>query len=449
MSTITAARRRHGLGELDVVGVEGAPGTVAEPDRTQQPAPGPQREDRKGVDAHVVQGTMAVTVGEQRPQRLPGLRPTDDGAACPEGLVHLPHLFGITGDPVEQPAQGRHLGGINVRGADDGLRVGRRLDQPDDAPVGDPRDGESRQLGERRVQPQGARERTAQLIEEPQPLLVPFRSHRQAGPIERQRTMRGDVLEQLGVAVPQPAFVLEADAQDPERLPLGVAQRNHAEGVGVERLGRVELRVATPALRGARDRHRPAGPHHLGGGQRRTARDAAEPGQQDVLGDARGARDDQLVFVGQHIHHAGDPPQQGNALVEHRPHDLVGMAQPVEPFDEPGCPRRGTDGAGGVDQHARGPRDALCPTDRLDPEHRPAVAGAQPQRFLAGLVPGLAGENCPHRVGGGGAIVGMEQLQPPVCQERRLVGLRAGRAAESCLPALAGPIPREQYGQRP
>ena len=50
-------------------------------------------------------------------------------------------------------------------------------------------------------------------------------------------------------------------------------------------------------------------------------------------------------------------------------------------------------------------------TERLDPEHRPALAAAQPHRLLAGIIPGLAGEDGPHRVGGGGVIIGMEQLQ--------------------------------------
>ena len=418
------------LRELEVVAGERVPGAVAEPDRTEQPAAGSQGEDRQAVDAHLIQGPVAVAVREQRAQHLSGLRPADQGPAGPEGLAHLPDLFEIPGDALGQALQGGHLCGIDVGGADDGSRVGGRLDQPDHAPVGDARNCHARQLGERGVQPQGARQGAAQAIEEPQPFLVAFGRRRQAGPIERQRALRGDALEQLGVIALQVALVLEPHSQRPERAAGGVVQRNDTEGIGEEHLGRIELRIAAPALGGGRDGDRPTGPHHLGGRQRRTPGDAPEACVQDVFGNTRSARDHQLVVVRQHVHHAPGSPEQWDALVEHRPHDLVGMAEPVESLDQPGRPRRGADGPGGVHQHPRRAR-ALCPAERLDPHHGPALAGPQSQRFLACPSPGLTSKDRADRLGGRGPVVGMEQLQPPIGKERILVGLRVGRAVRS------------------
>ena len=239
--------------------------------------------------------------------------------------------------------EGVHLGGVDVRNSHQRARAARRGHEAHDAPVGEPGHDHLGQLGQGRVDVQAGGKGAADLIQERELGLVALGGVGKASTVEGERALGRDVLEQVAVRVVRgdAARIVEADRHRPERPAERVLEREDDEG-GVEVQSQaVEVGVALPALGGGRHRHRLARADHLGRGQRRRQRDAAEPFGERIGGQAGGPGHHQLVArLGQDVHRRRVPPQQLDAVVEHGAYDLGRPAGAVEALDqasEPGA----------------------------------------------------------------------------------------------------------------
>jgi hypothetical protein len=291
---------------------------------------------------------------------------------------------------------------------------------------------------------------------------------RQPGPVEGERALGGDVLQEVAVAFAQRPLGAEADGHGAEGASLGVLQRHDDERRIEGDAQAVEVGVAGPAVGLGRHHHRLAGADHLGGRERRREGDAAEPLPERPGWQAGRAGHHQFVaHLGQDVDRGGVPAQQLDALVEHGSHDVGGPAQAVDPLDQTGHASGGTQRPGGVDEDARGrhavgasvrrvvaadgavlaagdqPSDGGDGGDRVHPQHGPPLAVDQPHRLLAGPA---AAEHRPEAVGGPGAVIGVEHLEPAVAAQpgdarpgtRRIVDLGGDT------PAVAVPPQRQR-----
>ena len=230
-----------------------------------------------------------------------------------------------------------------------GSRVAGRGHEAHHAPVGQSGHDHLRQLRERRVDVHAGRQRSADLVEEGELLLVTLGRVGQASTVERQSALGRNVLEQVPVRLPRGCApgVVEPHAHRPERAAERILQRKDDEGRIDGEAQAVEVGVALAAVGGRRHGHRLTGADHLGRRQPGRQRDATEPLGQRLGRHAGGPRQHQLVArLGEDVQRRRAPAQELDAVLEHGVDDLGGTAGAVEPLDQAGEPGVGGRGRG-------------------------------------------------------------------------------------------------------